>query len=198
MVCSLTPIKWIMIKMGRFLNILIMVLCLSRPRRGFGLIFLIFSSPKENRFSQDTPFKNIAPKPTTCWTWLWQWGVMPEEEPMNNQSRMFSFGTYIMLNIESSSMSKKSFSHLEILSGARKADIKQWGWIIHMGSHMATRHGVACCLTEGRLQRLADTPPNYQSSCVAVSYYPRYPAAEKALPILSTQDLANLITYDGE
>lgn len=25
-----------------------------------------------------------------------------------------------------------------------------------------------------------------------------YPAAEEALPILSTQDLANLITYGGE
>lgn len=38
-------------------------------------------------------------------------------------------------------------------------------------------------------------PPNYQGSCMAVSYCPTYPAAEEALPILSTQDLANLITY---
>lgn len=51
---------------------------------------------------------------------------------------------------------------------------------------------------EGRLQKLAETPPNYQGSCLAVSYCPKYPAAEEVLPILHTQDLANLVTYGGE
>lgn len=60
------------------------------------------------------------------------------------------------------------------------------------------RPGLARCLLEGRLQKLAGTPPNYQGSCMALSYCSRYPAAEEALPILSTQDLAKLITYGRE
>lgn len=60
------------------------------------------------------------------------------------------------------------------------------------------RHALAGCLLEGRLQKLAQTPPNYQGSCMAVSCCPTYPAAEEVLPIPSTQDLANLITYGVE
>lgn len=37
------------------------------------------------------------------------------------------------------------------------------------------RPGLAGCLLEGRLQRLAGAPPNYRGSLVAVSYCPRCP-----------------------
>lgn len=89
----------------------------------------------------------------------------------------------------------ESFLSLGFLLEAERVDMEKWNWSFTWDHRWPQRHGLACCLLEGRLQNLAGTPPNYQARCVVVNYCPMYQAAAGAQPTLSKWNLTNLVTY---
>ena len=119
---------------------------------------------------------------------------MPEEDPgITNLASLF--GPYIMLNTEGSSL----WSELLPLGdfgaglGGRERLTQYNGVEAPVGSHTATEAWLGQLPPTGWIAGAGRDSTDYQGGCVAVSHCPSHPAADGALPVLRTQDLANLI-----